>query len=63
MDIVKMPRMKKHEYDRLIESEHICWIAFKGEDHPHIAPFLYVFDGRFMYFLSTKYGKKNRYFR
>lgn len=63
MDIVKMPRMKEHEYDQLIEREHICRIAFKGEDHPYIAPFLYVFDGRFMYFLSTKYGKKIQYFR
>jgi nitroimidazol reductase NimA-like FMN-containing flavoprotein (pyridoxamine 5'-phosphate oxidase superfamily) len=63
MDIVKMPRMKKAEYDQLIENEHICRIAFKGEEHPYIAPFLYVFDGQFMYFLSTKYGKKIRHFR
>jgi nitroimidazol reductase NimA-like FMN-containing flavoprotein (pyridoxamine 5'-phosphate oxidase superfamily) len=63
MDIVKMPRMKKAEYDQLIENEHICRIAFKGEEHPYIAPFLYVFDGQFMYFLSTKYGKKIQYFR
>jgi nitroimidazol reductase NimA-like FMN-containing flavoprotein (pyridoxamine 5'-phosphate oxidase superfamily) len=54
--------MEKAEYDRLIEEEHICRIAFKGETHPYIAPFLYVFDGRFMYFLSTKYGKKVQYF-
>ncbi|NPV63078.1 MAG: pyridoxamine 5'-phosphate oxidase family protein [Methanotrichaceae archaeon] len=58
-----MPRMEKAEYDRLIEDEHICRIAFKGDRHPYIAPFLYVFDGRFMYFLSTRYGKKVQYFR
>jgi nitroimidazol reductase NimA-like FMN-containing flavoprotein (pyridoxamine 5'-phosphate oxidase superfamily) len=62
-EIIKMPRMEKAEYDRMIEEEHICRIAFKGETHPYIAPFLYVFDGRFMYFLSTNYGKKVQYFR
>ncbi len=53
MDIFKMPSMKKSEYDTLIEDSYICRIAFKGESHPYIAPFLYVFDGKFMYFLST----------
>ena len=55
--------MKKQEYDRLIEEEYICRIAFKGENHPYIAPFLYIFDGKFMYFLSTKYGRKVQYFK
>lgn len=32
-------------------------IAFKGE-YPYIAPFLYVFHDKKLYFLSTKYGKK-----
>ncbi|VVB71777.1 Pyridoxamine 5'-phosphate oxidase [uncultured archaeon] len=62
-NIFKMPRMKKSEYDRLIEEQYICRIAFKGEVHPYIAPFIYVFDGRNMYFLSTRYGKKVQYFR
>lgn len=62
-DIFKMPRMAKSEYDRLIRDEHVCRIAFQGERHPYIAPFLYVFDGRFMYFLSTKYGRKVQHFR
>jgi len=62
-EIFRMPRMKKAEYDRLIAEEYICRIAFKGDKHPYIAPFLYVFDGRFMYFLSTRYGKKVQYFR
>jgi len=57
MDIFKMPSMKKSEYDTLVEDSYICRIAFKGERHPYIAPFLYIFDGKFMYFLSTKYGK------
>ncbi len=63
MDIFKMPRMEKAEFDRLVMEQYICRIAFKGEKHPYIAPFLYVFDGKFMYFLSTKYGRKVQYFR
>jgi uncharacterized protein len=62
MDIEKMPLMKKAEYDEIINNQYICRIAFKGEKHPYIAPFLYVFDGKYMYFLSTKYGKKVKYF-
>jgi len=63
MEIVKIPRMDKEEYDTLIGKGYICRIAFQGEKYPYIAPFLYVFDGRFLYFLSTKYGKKLEYFR
>ena len=62
MDIEKMPRMEKAEYDEIINDHYICRIIFKGEKHPYIAPFLYVFDGKYMYFLSTKYGKKLKYF-
>lgn len=63
MEIVKIPRMEKKEYDQLIEEGYISRIAFQGEKYPYIAPFLYVFDGKFLYFLSTKYGKKIEYFR
>ena len=63
MEVVKIPRMKKREYDRLIDDEHVCRIAFKGDRYPYLAPFIYVFDGNFMYFLSTKYGKKIELFR
>jgi nitroimidazol reductase NimA-like FMN-containing flavoprotein (pyridoxamine 5'-phosphate oxidase superfamily) len=63
MEIVKIPRMEKTEYDRLIDKGYVCRIAFQGEKYPYIAPFLYVFDGSFLYFLSTKYGKKLEYFR
>ncbi len=63
MEPIKIPRMEKNEYDQLIAEEYISRIAFKGEKHPHIAPFFYVFDGKFMYFLATKYGKKIRYFQ
>jgi len=63
MEIVKIPRMEKKEYDSLIGKGYICRIAFQGEKYPYIAPFLYFFDGKFLYFLSTKYGKKLEYFR
>ncbi len=53
----KIPFMKKKEYDCLIKDGYVSRIAFKGE-YPYIAPFLYVFDGKYIYFLSTKYGKK-----
>ena len=56
MDILKIPRMEKQEYDRLIEKGYICRIAFQGEKYPYIAPFLYVFDGSFLYFGRAEYG-------
>jgi nitroimidazol reductase NimA-like FMN-containing flavoprotein (pyridoxamine 5'-phosphate oxidase superfamily) len=55
--------MDKKDYDKLISEGYVCRIAFQGEKYPYIAPFLYVFDGSFLYFLSTKYGKKLEYFR
>jgi len=63
MEIVKMPNMGKKEYDRLIREQYIARIVFKGEKYPYIAPFLYVFDEKYLYFLSTRYGKKIEYFR
>lgn len=63
MAIVKIPQMEKKEYDYLINQGYISRIAFTGGKYPYIAPFLYVFDGKFMYFLSTKYGNKIQYFR
>jgi uncharacterized protein len=55
MEILKIPRMEKQEYDRLIEKGYVCRIAFQGEKYPYIAPFLYVFDGSFLYFLKSPY--------
>ncbi|CAG0970613.1 hypothetical protein METP3_01420 [Methanosarcinales archaeon] len=57
-----MPNMGKKEYDRLIREQYIARIVFKGEKYPYIAPFLYVFDEKYLYFLSTRYGKKIEYF-
>jgi len=63
MNPVKIPQMSKNEYDDLIRRQFMSRMAFVGDDHPYIAPFLYVFDGKFLYFLSTKYGRKMTYLR
>lgn len=63
MALVKIPQMEKWEYDQLIADGFICRIAFASGKYPYIAPFLYVFDGRVMFFLSTKYGYKIQHFR
>jgi nitroimidazol reductase NimA-like FMN-containing flavoprotein (pyridoxamine 5'-phosphate oxidase superfamily) len=62
MDPVKIPRMQKEEYDQLIRSQYVSHIAFAPDGHPYIAPFMYIFDGKYLYFLSTKYGRKQQYF-
>lgn len=62
MIINKLPLMDKKEYDQLIKEQHLSRIAFMG-DYPYIAPFLYVFNGKYLYFLSTKYGKKIELFK
>ncbi len=63
MDILKIPRMEKQEYDDLIRDSYVCRIAFRGDTYPYIAPFMYVFDGKYLYFLPTRYGRKIDYFR
>lgn len=60
---VKIPLMSKTEYDSLIKRQHVARIAFAAADHPYIAPFIYVFDGKYLYFLSTRYGRKIEYFK
>ena len=62
MHIHKVPLMNKKEYDELIKECYVSRICFKGE-YPYIAPFIYVFNGNFLYFLSTKYGKKIKRFQ
>ncbi|MGB9175312.1 MAG: pyridoxamine 5'-phosphate oxidase family protein [Methanoregula sp.] len=62
MDPLKIPRMPKTEYDALIERQCVSRISFGACEHPYIAPFMYVFDKKYLYFLSTKYGRKMEYF-
>ncbi|ABR53980.1 conserved hypothetical protein [Methanococcus vannielii SB] len=56
--VFKIPKMEKEEYDKLIMDNYLSRIAFSGLKYPYIAPFLYIFDGKNLYFLSTKYGRK-----
>ncbi len=63
MDPVKIPKMPKAEYDALIRRQYIARIAFGACEHPYVAPFVYVFDGEYLYFLSTRYGRKMKYFK
>lgn len=62
MEPERLPALEKEEYDALIEEKFLCRIAFNGERHPKVAPFLYVFDGSHMYFLASRYGSKVDYF-
>ncbi len=63
MDVLKIPKMNKEEYDTLIKENYVSRIAFKGVEHPYVAPFMYVFDSGHLYFLSTKDGKKIQFFK
>jgi len=63
MSIVKLPMMEKEEYDTLIQQEYVARVVFNGKPYPHIAPFLYIFEGGHMYFLSTRYGRKISHFK
>jgi len=62
MDPLKIPKMTRAEYDALIERQYVSRISFGACDHPYTAPFMYVFDKKYIYFLSTKYGRKMEYF-
>lgn len=63
MDPVRIPQVPREEYDALIRRQYMSRIAFGACEHPYIAPFMYVFDGKYLYFLSTRYGRKMDYFR
>ncbi len=63
MDPVRIPKVPKAEYDALIARQYVSRIAFGAcGEHPYVAPFMYVFDGNRLYFLSTKYGRKMVFF-
>ena len=58
MTVLKLPRMKKNEVEKLIKEQFLCRIAFRGADYPYIAPFQYVFMNGTLYFHFTAYGRK-----
>lgn len=55
---VKLPKMTRSEIDELLQNQILCRIAFKGEEHPYIAPFQYTTIKGSLYFHFTDYGKK-----
>ena len=63
MEPEKLPLLNKNEYDNLINEQYLCRISYVGEKFPQIKLFLYVFDGRHIYILATKYGKKMKYLK
>ncbi len=63
MEPEKIPQMIKDEYDDLIKDNVMSRISFMGDDYPKIKPFIYYFDGEFIYFLATKYGEKLEYIK
>lgn len=58
MSVVKLPKMDKKEIEKLVRDQMLCRIAFKGDQHPYIAPFQYAFINGSLYFHFTDYGKK-----
>jgi nitroimidazol reductase NimA-like FMN-containing flavoprotein (pyridoxamine 5'-phosphate oxidase superfamily) len=58
LSVIKLPRMKDHEIDSLIQKQMICRIVFKGEEYPYVALFQYVCKNGSLYFHFTDYGKK-----
>lgn len=58
MSIVKLPKMESKMVEELLKNQVICRIAFRGEDHPYMAPFQYAYIDGTLYFHFTRYGKK-----
>lgn len=55
--------MTRGEYDDLIRRQYIARIGFGTCPGAYVAPFMYVFDGKYIYFLATRYGRKMEYFK
>jgi nitroimidazol reductase NimA-like FMN-containing flavoprotein (pyridoxamine 5'-phosphate oxidase superfamily) len=56
---VKLPKMSEDEIEKLVEEQMLCRIAFKGDQHPYIAPFQYIRINGTLYFHFTDYGKRS----
>ncbi len=57
----KLESMTPQEIKALVQTSHLCRIAFKGDEHPYIAPFQYAYVNDSMYFHFAAYGRKMRY--
>jgi nitroimidazol reductase NimA-like FMN-containing flavoprotein (pyridoxamine 5'-phosphate oxidase superfamily) len=58
LTVLRLPKMKRSEIERLIKEQFLCRIAFRGEEYPYIAPFQYVLLDGILYFHFTSYGRK-----
>jgi nitroimidazol reductase NimA-like FMN-containing flavoprotein (pyridoxamine 5'-phosphate oxidase superfamily) len=56
--VIKLPKMKRTEVEKLLRDQLLCRIAFKGAEYPYIAPFQYVYLKGRLYFHFTDYGRK-----
>ncbi len=55
--------MSKEEYDALIKRQYVSRIAFKEILLLYTAPFMYVFNRKYLFFLSSIYRRKKEYFK
>ena len=58
ISIVKLPKMEQQMVEKLLKTQVICGIAFRGEEYPYMAPFQYAYLDGNLYFHFTRYGKK-----
>ncbi|MEX2716039.1 MAG: pyridoxamine 5'-phosphate oxidase family protein, partial [Candidatus Sigynarchaeota archaeon] len=61
MPTFKLEFMTPQEIKSLVMTSHLCRIAFKGDEHPYIAPFQYSYVNDSLYFHFAPYGRKMRY--
>ncbi|MBN2151389.1 MAG: pyridoxamine 5'-phosphate oxidase family protein [Candidatus Lokiarchaeota archaeon] len=57
----KLESMTPQEIKALVQTSHLCRIAFKGDEHPYIAPFQYAYVNDSLYFHFAAYGRKMQY--
>ncbi len=57
----KLESMTPQEIKSLVMTSHLCRIAFKGDEHPYIAPFQYAYVNDSLYFHFAAYGRKMQY--
>nr|MDO8088263.1 pyridoxamine 5'-phosphate oxidase family protein [Candidatus Sigynarchaeum springense] len=57
----KLESMTPKEIKTLVMTGYLCRIAFKGDEHPYIAPFQYAYLNDSLYFHFAAYGRKMQY--
>lgn len=61
-DIVKLPAMNAGEIEEVLNKQHICRIAFHGQNYPYLIPFQYAYEMGGFYIHFTQYGNKMVHF-